>query len=372
MATDNNFKEVVIIDLTQQDQNGKFQEEGHFDAPGNNDAKSVYVAGNIGYVIVNDILYTFDLISKSDSRAKLGSFTLAGNGNKVVVNGSYAYVAVESLTKQLQIISVSADGTQMSESGWAALNGSFGRDIFVNTGVTRAYIAAAQSATKREMFVIDISTKTGLQPTVGEYETNGMDPKGITVVPGNRGIIAGSGGQEYQVFKTNIETVNPAMSQCGGLNIDSGINGLSSVSEADGDNYSYIITGDATAEFKIIAGGPGGQFFDTGTFESGIFDAGSNVSYNRIGYTADIPLNSSLSLQVASALPGTSCNDASFTYVGPDGQTDSFFTTNNSIPFSVNGTYINPGQCLRYKAYFSTTDILYTPVLKEVTVNFSP
>ena len=372
LATDTNSKEVVIIDLTQQNDLGKFSEAGYFNAPGNTSAKSIYVAGNIGFATVNNILYTFDLSSKSGSRSKLGEITLAGNGNKVVVNENYAYVAVESLTKQLQIIQVSSDGRTMSETGWAVLSGSFGRDLYVNTGASRAYVASAQSSSQPEMFVVDISSKIGAKSTVGVYETNGMDPKGITVVPGNRGVIAGSGGQEYQVFKTNIETVNPTMSQCGGLNIDSGINGLSSVSESDGDNYSYIITSDASAELKIIAGGPGGQFFDTGLFESRIIDMGSSVAFNRIDYNADIPLNTFLSLQVASALPVTSCSDATYTYVGPDGATNSYFTTDNSIPFITNGNYINPARCFRYKAYFSTTDILYTPVLKDVTVSYSP
>ena len=372
VATDTNSKEVVIIDLTSQNGLGKFPEAGYFNAPGNEQASSVFVLGNIGYATVENILYTFDLSQKIGSRSKLGQFTLAGDGNKVVVNGNYAYVAVESTAKQLQIIEVSIDGKTLSEAGYATLLGSYGRDLFVNTGATRAYVATASSSSQSEMFVVDISTKTGSRTTVGAYETNGMNPKGITIVPGNRGIIAGTGGQEYQVFRTSIESINPTMTQCGGLNIDSGINGLSSVSEADGDNYSYIITGDATSELKIIAGGPGGQFFYNGSFESGIFDAGANAGFNRISFTADIPLNTTLSLQVALATTASDCNSVTYTYVGQDGATDSYFTTNNSIPYTTIENYVNPGRCFRYKAYFSTSDILYTAVLKDVSINYSP
>src|SRR3989338_8677896 len=157
------------------------------------------------------------------------------------------------------------------------------------------------------------------------------------------------------------------MPRCGGLNIDSGINGLSAVSETDGDNYSYIITGDANAELKIIAGGPGGQFFDTGTFESRIFDAGKNISFNRLEFTADIPIYTTITLQVASALPVTDCLDANYTFVGPDGTINSYFSTEGTIPYITTGNYVNPGRCFKYKAYFSTTDILYSPVLKDVT-----
>ena len=68
-------------------------------------------------------------------------------------------------------------------------------------------------------------------------------------------MLVGTKGEEYQL----VDIANEATpSRCGGLNIDTGVKGVSSVLEADGDSYSYIITGDSAAELKVIEGGPGG------------------------------------------------------------------------------------------------------------------
>ncbi|OGG22748.1 hypothetical protein A3B48_03040 [Candidatus Gottesmanbacteria bacterium RIFCSPLOWO2_01_FULL_40_10] len=373
LATDTNAKEIVIIDLTGVDINGKFTEAGYFNAPGNADAQSVFVSGNIGFALIFNILYTFDLSEKAGARPLLSQITLAGTGNRIFVRGNYAYIAVESLSKQLQIIEVSPDGTVLTETGFAQLDASYGRDVFVNQAGNRIYMATAVSSTQREMFTIDTTIKNGQRPVVATYETNGMNPKGITVVTGNKAIIVGTGGEEYQVINIIRERIDPPMPKCGGLNIDTGINGLSSVLEADGDVYSYIITGDANAELKIIAGGPGGQYTTTGIYESAPFDAGTAAAFNRLEFTTDIPINTTLNLQVAvTEAVNDNCNDALYTYVGPDGLLTGFFTQAGSIPINGVGTYKNPGRCFRYKANFNSDDIFYSPVLYDVTVNYSP
>lgn len=370
LATDNNFKEIVIIDLNQII-NGKYVETGYFNAPENKEAKSVYVTGDVGYAIVGNKLYTFDLSSKSGSRPQLGSVTLAYEGKKVYVVGNYAYAATESTTSQLQIIQVSNGGRTLSVVGQADVGNQEGKDLFVNSSETRAYLATGLSATEKEFFILDISSKTGDRPILGSYEANGMSPKGITVVTGNKAILVGTGGEEYQTIDIANETT-PV--RCGGLNINSGVNGVSSVLEQDGDVYSYVITGDASSELKIIEGGPGGQFATTGTFTSSAFDAGSTVAYNRIIPNIVEPLGTNLELQVAvaSVADGT-CINASYYFVGPDGTSNTFFTTSSAIPLLNNGQgYVNPGQCFKYKAFFSTTDPSAAPILNDVTVNYSP
>ncbi len=370
LATDTNSKEIVIIDLTQI-VNGKYVETGYFNAPGNETAESVFVIGSVGYAVVENKLYTFDLSSKSGSRPQLGSVTLAYDGKKVYVAGNYAYVATESTTSQLQIIQVSNGGVNLSVVGQADVGSQEGKDVFVNSSGTRAYLAAGLSATEREFFVLDISSKTGNRPILGSYEANGMNPKGTTVVTGNKAILVGTGGEEYQVIDIANETT-PV--RCGGLNINSGVNGVSSVLEQDGDAYSYIITGDSTTEFKIIEGGPGGQFSTSGTFTSAAFNAGASVTYNRIIPSFIEPPGTNLNLQVAaaSALSG-SCVNASYYFVGPDGSANTFFATSSAIPLINNGQgYINPERCFKYKAFFSTDDPNASPILTDVTVNYSP
>src|SRR3989338_6675627 len=122
LATDTNSKEIVIIDLTQKDSNNKYEESGYFNAPGNGSGDSIYVSGNIGFMTSANKLYTFDLSSKASSRSQLGSISLAGEGNRVVVVGSYAYIAVESSTTQLQIVQIQNGGATLSIFGQAALD----------------------------------------------------------------------------------------------------------------------------------------------------------------------------------------------------------------------------------------------------------
>lgn len=256
LATDTNSKEIVIVNLAAS----PHSESGYFNAPGNGDGNSVFVSGNIGYMTDGNKLYTFDLSSKSGSRPQLGSITLSGTGNKIFVRGNYVYVAIGATTNQLEIVQVTNNGATLTKTASFSVTGQDAKYIFVNETGDRAYVTTSISSSQRELFIINTSSKS--TPTlVGSYEANGMNPKGITVVAvHNKAILVGTGGEEYQVIDVSNES-SPA--RCGGLNINTGVNGVSSVFEADGDAYSYIITGDASAELKIIEGGPGGTIVNT-------------------------------------------------------------------------------------------------------------
>ncbi|MDP1743575.1 MAG: prepilin-type N-terminal cleavage/methylation domain-containing protein [Candidatus Amesbacteria bacterium] len=332
LATDSNSKEIVIINL------GNYSEAGYFNAPGNDEGNSIFVAGNVGYMTDEDKLYTFDLSAKTGSRGQLGSVNLVGTGRKVIVSGTYAYVATENTSNQLQIVDVS-NPSSMTIVGQAGLAGGTGAvDVFINSSASRAYVTAGK------LYIVDISTKTGSRPTVGSYNTNGMTPKGVTGVSGNKIIIVGTGAEEYQVVDVTTES---SPSRCGGLNVDAGINGVASVMEQDGDAYSYIITRDAGAEFRMIAGGPGGRYSSSGTFISRAFDPGYSTSYNRISFTGVTPNQTSLSVQTAVS---ADCINYTFT---------------DSLGFNV-------GRCFKYKLYLTTTDANATPVFYDLTVNYSP
>lgn len=371
LATDTNSKEIVIIDLNQLIA-GKYQEVGFFNAPGNDSGKSVYVSGNTGYVIVSNRLYNFDLASKSGSRPILDTngVELEGTARKVVVVGNYAYIATSSLDAELQIVDIS-NPTNLVVVGQADTNSQAAQSVFVNQTGTRAYLGTSESPTQNEFFIIDISTKTGNRSPVGSYNSNGMSAKGVTVVTNNKAILVGTGGQEYQVIDITNEA-NPT--PCGGLQIDSGVNGMSAVIEADGDAYSYIITGDASGELKIIEGGPGGSAAISGTFESQTFDAGKESAFNSFDVTVNEPSQTDITFQIgiADAIAG-SCNGVAFSFVGPDQTSGTFFTDDSVIPFHNDGAgFENPAQCLRYKAYLSTNDVSQTPILYDFRINYSP
>lgn len=367
----------MIVNLTSN----PYLESGFFDAPGNGNGNSIFVQGNIGYMTSGNNFYTFGLSSKTGSRGQLGSVTLAGTGVRIFVVGTYAYVVISGSSPQLQIIDVSNPNNLAGKIvGQATVNGQNGVDVFVNSVGTRAYLITSASASRREMFILDVTTKTGNNNTpIGSYDTSGMNPKGITVVPNNKAVIIGTEAEEYQVVNISNESV-PV--RCGGLNIDSGINGVSSVLEADGDAYSYIITGDPASELKVIAGGPGGGggYFSTGTYESKPFDSGYSTAFNRFVANISQPASTSVQMQVAVANQVSgSCLGANYTYVGPNGNTSAYFTSadnatiQGAIPFgSFSPNYINPGRCFRYKLFLSTTDATKTPIFNDITINYSP
>jgi type II secretory pathway pseudopilin PulG len=278
LATDTNSEEIVIINLSAS----PYTKSGYFDAPGNVDGNSIYVSGNIGYMTANNRLYTFNLSSKSGSRPILDSdgVLLSGGGTGLFVVGNYAYVSTNG-ANQLQIIDVS-NPSNLQVVGQLSVPGGAGRDIYVTEAGDRAYLVTWASA-QNEFFIINTETKSNpLLVTGGVYDTGGMSPKGVTAInEHDRAVVVGSGGEEYQVINISDES-SPV--RCGGLNINTGVNGVSSVFEGDGDAYSYIITGDASAELKIIEGGPGGNIINTNwcSPETAIIDT---LTIPRVGNT---------------------------------------------------------------------------------------
>jgi prepilin-type N-terminal cleavage/methylation domain-containing protein len=370
LATNNNQKEVVILDISQ----APYSEIGYFNIPGSNNASSVFVSGNKGYVTAGWWLYVFDLTSKSGSRPQLGTrFFMLGSGTSIVVKGNYAYVSLAGSLIEMQIIDIT-NPNYIFSLGWADVNGRDGKRVFINDTSTRAYLATNSDPSLREFFIIDISSKSGSRPTISSYEADGMDPTSLAVVPGNKAIIVGKGGEEYQVIDITTEA-NPT--RCGGINIDSGINGITAVLEADGDAYSYIITGDASSELKIIEGGPGGQYASAGVFESQTLNVNHLSAFNRFFANFNLPSQTTIKFQVAVKDPTSgSCSGVTFAsldFVGPDGTSLTYFTSEAAIPLNDDGAgFENPGQCFRFRAYLETADSSQTPTLYDFTVNYSP
>src|SRR3989344_6687815 len=105
----------------------------------------------------------------------------------------------------MQIVDLT-NTANLSVVGSADVNGQAAKDVFVNEAGTRAYLVTGNSSSQSEFFVIDTSTKTGSRPILGSYNSNGMDPKAVTVVTDNKAIIVGSSGEEYQAIDIVPET----------------------------------------------------------------------------------------------------------------------------------------------------------------------
>jgi type II secretory pathway pseudopilin PulG len=358
---------------------------GHGDGNGANGV-SVFVADNRAYVTASDSkLYTFDVPSVvSGTTTPLANTSLGAVGNKIIVVNSFAFIATNSTTNQLQIVQIFNNGTSFGTPINISLgNSQPAKDLYVNATGTRAYVVTNANTTtgKSEFFIVNTDiTSPGYKSIIGSYDTKAtgdMNPAGVTIQPGNIAIIGGSGGETYQVLNINDET-SPV--RCGGLTLPSGyaINALSSILEADGDAYSYLLTSDSSKEFKIIEGGSGGAVSSSGVYESATFDTSVSSANNRFTPTFTTPANTVVQFQVSMAnkVSGSCPATGGYTFVGFDGSmaTKSTLTSGQSytFPFSVAYNYANPGQCVRYKAYLESTDGTSTPVLNDVTINFSP
>jgi len=216
--------------------------------------------------------------------------------------------------------------------------------------------------------------------------------RALTVQDGVRAILVGQDGlpndsitpQNYQVLDLSNESTP---TYCGGLAFSSGFNDLTSVSEADGDNYVYLVANTTQKQLKIIEGGPDNAIYDaSGTFESQTFDTASvdgsslNRAFNRILADISQPTNTTIKIQTAVAPAiSNSCSGVTFNYVGPDGTSNSYFPASGAtiagiIPLAdyiPTSNYDNPGRCFRYKVFLSSLDQTITPVMSDITVNYS-
>ena len=278
--------------------------------------------------------------------------------------------------------------------------------VYANADGTRAYISSNGGVDANndgnpdsyQLYVINTASKTSPRfisgtsspPTTGYYYGSGANAqlfprRSLTVLNGQRAILVGKDGtadgndaSEYQVLNISNEA-SPAF--CGSVNFDQGFNDLTSVSEADGDNFVYMVANTTEKQLKIIQGGPDtGIYVSSGTFESRAFDANNTIAFNRFSANITNPAQTTISLQVAVADAGSSgCSNANYTFIGPDtaDYTGSYFTPTGSsitgaIPLANTFNYHNPGRCLKYKVFYSTLDNSFTPSLLDINVNYSP
>lgn len=411
LATDDSAEEIKILDLTQYSDpptNTKFLKVGFFNSPNNKRGLSIFVLGDTGYMTTSSAdgaekqFYIFDLTSRLGSRNLLNAdhpVTLAAQGNQiVVVNHSdgkkYAYVALNSTTIQMQVVDVTDPTNPFIVRQVQTDNNQPGIDVSINNSGTRAYLITSYAGSdKNNFFIIDTSNlnESGNLPVIGNgYNTSavgGMNPKAIATATGNRIIIAGINGT-VQYLVLSIDQENAPL-KCGpGLTINGGAFDVSTVLQEDGYAYSYVVTGDTNAELKIILGGGAGQYINQGTFESSVFYKIYNeniltTAFNSFRATVAQPDQTSIKIKVAVAdAIDNSCDGITFGYLGPKGDPsdpDDYYLVGTDptlirglIPFTLTGSYHNPGQCFRYKVWFESLSSSATPVLYDVTVNYSP
>ncbi len=297
---------------------------------------------------------------------------------------------------------ISGGASGWKRSGSLDFNSSSGTEeaansVYAKSDGTRAYISSNGGIDgnnngqpdSHQFYILNTSNKSSPTAVSGGYydgdSTNiQLFPRrSLTVLGGGRAILVGQDGisdstepKEYQVLNIENES-SPAY--CGGVNYLPGFNDLTSVSEADGDNFVYMVANTTDKELKIIQGGPDtGIYVGSGIFESSAISIATASAFNRFTAGISQPANTTVRMQVSVATPsGGLCSGALYDFLGPDGTAATYYTANAAsvsgmFPVGDIGSYSNPERCLKYKTYFDTTDFNQSPQLNDVNINYSP
>jgi len=383
IAPDNNTnEEVFIIDVSSDTPTLV----SSINFSGNKGSKTLFVSNNMLYFVAsNNNLYVYDISNRSNPISKSPSPLSVGDVKKIYVVNGYVYLVMNTTSGQFKIVNAT-NPASMYVASTLTINDKLGMDVFVNDLGTRAYFITQLSSLKPEFYIVNVENKSSPSLIGSGYNTDPMDPQGITVID-NRAIIVGFNRPQYHVVKVDGDTYNQCavVPKTGDPAIDD-IYDVSSI-HITTHSYSYITTNNTSNAFQIIEGGPGGSgnYMTPGTFESNPFTPASTyaTAFNR--FTANINQSSPTTLiqmqvavanQVSGSCPNASSN---YTYVGPNGDTGAYFTsTDNStiqgtIPFgSFNPNYNNPNKCVRYKLFLSTTNVSQSPSFNDITINYSP
>jgi hypothetical protein len=366
LSTDTNAEDVQIIQTTTN----PYTKVGYFDAATSTNANDVWVSGNTGYLTQGSKLRSFDLSSKTGSRPQLGTVNLSGTGADLKVVGNYAYVSISgSTTTELEIIDIT-NPSNMSVIGSANTDSASATSLYVKSDGTRVYLGTLASATQKEVFIIDTSTKTGSRTILSSLETNGMSVNDISVVEvDNRLIVGGTGGIEYQIYRINSE-ITPSL--CGSLNNDNGIYGVATVTDGLDNAWAYVLTGNASQELMIILGGEtnggggnghGTKYITTGNYLSNVIDTGSETTqYYLMSWFGQTFANTDLRVQVRT---GSTSDLSSVGWFGPDGTSNTYFSQSGSYLPDISQSK----RYLQYKVIFDS-DKVNTPIFENIKFNY--
>lgn len=390
LATDATTNQLKIIRLSD---NSLFRT---INLRSNKPARGINITNNVLYITSGRNIYTYD-VSNINSITQLptasiwcGLFGWLCNAStkteQVVAVDTKVYVTISSSVLGMQVFSIGIGGVlsrwSVGQITWSAQ----AKGLAVNTTGDRTYVAFESVWPPSGFYIINTSQAGRwcifgfcYSPHIGtDYNANGLTPKGMTLAAEDVALLVGTGGTEqYQVIN-NLITDNP--SHCGGMSVSNGANGVATVSQQDSDVYSYLISGAASDQFMIIEGGNGGASTTIGSFESTTIDASYSAAFNRFVANINQPAGTTIKMQVAVAQappPYTSCDGATFTFVGPNGSSGDFFIPNGAsisaqIPLgSYVPSYQNPARCFRYRTVLSTTNTSLTPYLYDVTLNYS-
>lgn len=103
-----------------------------------------------------------------------------------------------------------------------------------------------------------------------------------------------------------------------------------------------------------------GEYSLSGNYTSVVGDAGGPATWGALSYAATVPPETNLSFQIATDNIGNPTN-----FVGPDGTAGTLYASQQNIWAGHNSQ-----RYIRFKAFFNTSDVSVSPLLKNVSINY--
>ena len=325
-----------------------------YNLPSNDNAQDVVVNENELYIIQDDKLYSFSIVSPTSPQL-LDSIDVDDKATELFLSENNIYIATEEDDKELQIIDVT-NPANLQAIGEYDLPGNLkGTDVYVRG--TRAYISTQNNGSEPEFFIFEISDPS--EPVfIGSFEV-GEKVHSFTII-GPYALLGTNFLNEELVI---LDVSYPAtINQVAGFDLDGYVLGMSA-----NCSVIYAATSNNQNEFFIISTEVVDcGYASAGTLESSTFDTGSDtVAYNWIAWTGSEPANTNIRFQIA-----TSNNQAGpWNFVGPDGTNATYYST--AAKELLNYTTHLDQRYLRYKLFLSSQADLQTPILEEVTISYS-
>ena len=138
------------------------------------------------------------------------------------------------------------------------------------------------------------------------------------------------------------------------------------------DFWEYNVSGNSWATMHdtpaaVAYGGAlvfrGGAYYASGELTSSAYDTGGASDFGNLSWTAAVPAGTTIKFQVA-----TNNDNATWVFKGPDGTTGTYYTSSGTGIWSGHDS----DRYIKYKAFFSTTYTTVTPILNDVSINYSP
>jgi hypothetical protein len=104
------------------------------------------------------------------------------------------------------------------------------------------------------------------------------------------------------------------------------------------------------------------SYYASGELTSSAHDTSGATNFGNLSWTAATPVGTSIKFQIA-----TNKDSATWVFKGPDGTSGTYYASSGAAIWSGH----DGDRYIKYKAFFSTSNVSITPVLNDVSINYS-